>query len=405
MTVQNKPIRVLYSFPHKLGASRICSTAWHQVNGVAQAGAEVTVFTASICKPVSDTVHVQPTLARGRFRIPNRLFRGTSYFELHDHIVARRLERMKGQVDIVHAWPLGCLRTLRTAAKLGIPTVLERCNAHTRFAYTAVKEECERLGVTLPANHEHAYNTEVLQREELEYEEAFRLLCPSEFVVKTFLDQGFSREKLLRHIYGYDPKRFYPENAPRQLGQGLRMLSVGVNAVRKGVHFALEAWLRSPACESGTFLIVGEFLPDYQQRLATMLSHPSVKVLGHRDDVPELMRKSDILVLPSIEEGFGLVVAEAMGSGCVPLVSSACTEICQHLQNGLVHNVGDVATLTEHIALLDRERPLLDRLRAGAINSAPNFTWAAAGKRLVDVYNEARLSFHSTRRPAAVLVA
>ena len=37
-----------------------------------------------------------------------------------------------------------------------------------------------------------------------------------------------------------------------------------------------------------------------------MLAHPSVKVLGHRNDVPELMRKSDILVLPSIEEGFGL---------------------------------------------------------------------------------------------------
>lgn len=405
MTVQNKPIRVLYSFPHKLGAGRICSTAWHQVNGIAQAGAKVTVLSASICKPVSDAVHVRPTLARGRFRIPNRLFRGTSYFELHDHIVARRLEQMKGQIDIVHAWPLGCLRTLRTAKKLGIPTVLERCNAHTRFAYTAVKEECERLGVALPSNHEHAYNAEVLRREELEYEEAFRILCPSEFVVKTFLDQGFSRERLLRHIYGYDPERFYPDNNSRHVDQGLRMLSVGVNAVRKGVHFALEAWVRSTASESGSFLIVGEFLPAYQERLAKLLSHPSVKVLGHRNDVPELMRKSDILVLPSIEEGFGLVIAEAMGSGCVPLVSDACTEICQHLQNGLVHNVGDVATLTEHITLLDRNRSLLDRLRTAAISSAPGFTWAAAGRKLVGAYDQARLSFDRTRRPGGILVA
>ena len=52
-----------------------------------------------------------------------------------------------------------------------------------------------------------------------------------------------------------------------------------------------------------------------------MLAHPSVKILGHRNDVPELVRQSDILVLPSIEEGFGLVCTEAMGSGCVPLVS------------------------------------------------------------------------------------
>ena len=50
------------------------------------------------------------------------------------------------------------------------------------------------------------------------------------------------------------------------------MLFVGVCAVRKGVHFALEAWLGSPACQDGTFLIAGEFLPDYQQKLAAMLS-------------------------------------------------------------------------------------------------------------------------------------
>jgi len=34
----HKPIRVLYSFPHKLGADRICYTAWQQVNGLAAAG-------------------------------------------------------------------------------------------------------------------------------------------------------------------------------------------------------------------------------------------------------------------------------------------------------------------------------------------------------------------------------
>jgi len=113
------------------------------------------------------------------------------------------------------------------------------------------------------------------------------------------------------------------------------MLFVGVCAVRKGLHFALEAWLRSPASKDGAFLIAGEFLPAYQEKLAPMLAHPSVKVLGHRNDVPELMRKSDILILPSIEEGFGLVIAEAIGSGCVPLASEACTEICNNVKMGL----------------------------------------------------------------------
>jgi glycosyltransferase involved in cell wall biosynthesis len=166
------------------------------------------------------------------------------------------------------------------------------------------------------------------------------------------------------------------------------MLFVGVCAVRKGVHYALEAWLRSPASQNGTFLIAGEFLPAYQEKLQEMLAHPSVRVLGHRNDVPELMRKSDVLVLPSIEEGFGLVIAEAMGSGCVPLASEACTEICDHMKTGLMHRVGDVDTLTQHITMLHEDRALLERLRTASLENAPSFTWTAAGRILLDAYRE-----------------
>ena len=166
------------------------------------------------------------------------------------------------------------------------------------------------------------------------------------------------------------------------------MISVGVCAVRKGLHYALEAWLRSPASKDGTFLIAGEFLPAYQEKLASMLAHPSVKVLGHRNDVPDLLRKSDILVLPSIEEGFGLVIAEAMASGCVPLASDACTEICSHMKTGLMHHVGDIDALTEHITMLHEDRGLLQRLRAESLRTAPEITWTAAGRVLLDVYRD-----------------
>ncbi len=74
------------------------------------------------------------------------------------------------------------------------------------------------------------------------------------------------------------------------------MISVGVCAVRKGLHYALEAWLNSPASKTGTFLIAGEFVPAYREKLAPMLAQPSVQVLGHRTDVPELLKKSDVLV-------------------------------------------------------------------------------------------------------------
>ena len=86
------PVRVLYSFPHKIGADRICMIAWHQVEG----------------SPLP--MHV-------------------------------------------------------CSARLGMPTVLERPDAHAWFAYEVVAAECERLRTLLP-HYEHAYNAEILRHEE-----------------------------------------------------------------------------------------------------------------------------------------------------------------------------------------------------------------------------------------------
>jgi glycosyltransferase involved in cell wall biosynthesis len=388
MSNGRKRVRVLFSFPLRLGADRICGIAWQQVEGLAAAGADVTVFPASIARPVRSGLRVEPTLAKGNLRLPYRVVGTMRACALHDRIVARRLEKLADQIDIVHTWPLGALETLKTAKRLGVPTVLERPNAHTGFAMEVVQKECERLGVVLPPDHEHAYDARKLHREEEEYRLATRLLCPCDFVVKTFLDKGFASQQLARHIYAYDEKVYHPATEPRDPKRGLTMLFVGVCAVRKGVHFALEAWLKSPASKNGTFLIAGEFLPAYQEKLASMLAHPSVKVLGHRNDVPELMRQSDILVLPSIEEGFGLVITEAMGSGCVPLASEACTELCSHMKTGLVHKVADVAALTQQITTLYENRSLLEQLRTAGLEAAPTFTWAAAGRVLLDAYRE-----------------
>jgi glycosyltransferase involved in cell wall biosynthesis len=319
---------------------------------------------------------------------------------MHDYIVSRRIKKMVGQIDIIHAWPLGALETLKMAAKFAIPTALERPNAHTRFAYQVVQNECERIGVPLPPSQSHAFNADRLRREEEEYRLAYRILCPSDFVVRTFVDQGVEREKLARHTRGVDEKRFYPDSRPKDPNRGLTMLYVGDCAVRKGLHFALEAWLRSPAHHTGTFMIAGNFLPAYAEKLSPMLAHPSVHVLGHRNDVPELMRNSDIFVLPSIEEGFGRVCTEAMSSGCVPLVSEACTEICRHMENALVHRVGDIKALEQHITMLDEDRVLLERLRATSLRMVPEITWGAAGIRLLQVYRDVIESFRVSNVPS-----
>ena len=380
------PFVCFTAFPHRLGKARICTTAWYEIDSAVAAGAEMLVLAGDSVRPFPRPVRVQTTLSRGKLKLPYRILGTRRMCMLHDWLVAWKLPRLQGQIDVIHAWPMGALQTIRVAKRLCIPVALERCNAHTRYAYHVVKKECERIGVPLPPGHEHAFNELNLRREEAEYRAADAMLCPSDFVVKTFVENGYAKDRLVRFLYGVDEKIFYPANSPKDPNRGLRMIYVGVCAVRKGLHYALDAWLKSPASKNGKFLIAGEFIPAYREKLAANLDHPSIEVLGHRTDVPELMRQCDVFVLPSIEEGFGLVCTEAMASGCVPLVSDACTDLCKHMENSMVHPVGDVRTLTEHITRLHENRDLLSRLRISGLRSVPSISWAAAGASLVEAY-------------------
>ena len=388
MSAADKPVRVLYSFPHKIGTDRICNTAWQLVNGAAAAGTDIHLLTGVLSKPFPTKVRVDTTLARGKLRIPYRLLGKVRALQLHDRIVSRWVEKLADEIDVVHTWPVGALETLKTAKRLGIPSVLERPNAHTRFAYEVVRKECERLGITMPPDHEHAFHEDILRIEEEEYALTDRLLCPSDFVLQTFLDAGFPREKLARHQYGFDHTIYTREGTTQGAGPGLTMLFVGGVAPRKGLHYALEAWMASPAHTDGTFLIAGEFIPGYAEKMGALLGHPSVHRLGHRRDVADLMKKSDILVLPSIEEGSALVTSEARGCGCVLLVSDAAGAICKHMENALVHHAGDVKTLTEQLATLHQDRALLKRLRDASLSTVNDLTWASAGARLANVYRD-----------------
>ena len=383
---KDKPLRVLYSFPHKIGATGVCYAAWQHVKNLRDAGAEVTVFPGVLHRPFPSGIRVQTTLSRGNLRISYKILGRMTSCKLHDWIVARRLRGMADQFDIVHGFALGSLETLRTARELRIPTVLERCNAHTRFAYEVVVKECDKLGIQMPKNHPHAFNADNLRREEEEYDATDYLFCPSEFVAGTFKDRGFSPERLARFQYGFDETTCFPCAEPRGDKPGLTVLFAAGCAPRKGLHYALDAWLKSSASHEGKFLIVGDFIPGYAEKLSFQLSHPSVSLLGYRKDLADIMRASDVLVLPSIEEGSALVTYDARGAGCVLLVSDSTGAVCEHEKNALVHQSGDVESLANHFSRVHDDRALLARLRAASLETADELTWAAAGRKMLDAY-------------------
>ncbi|QIM21711.1 glycosyltransferase family 4 protein [Phycicoccus sp. HDW14] len=383
------PPRVLYSFPHTLGAPGIGTTAAAQVRGALDAGVRLTVVCTS---STADTTgaDLRTTLTLLGHRVPHRVFvTPQRAYDHHDRAVAALLARE--DFDVVHTWPRSCLRTLATARRRGVPSLREAPSPHTRSALEEARRAAAEWGLELPSDHSHAYDEDLIAREEAEYEAADLLLVPSDYARGTFERAGHPADRLVSSRYGYDPGRFRPADRAPGTRRPPTAVFLGRGEPNKGLHVALDAWFGSGAPErGGRFVVAGSLWAPYAERLADRLAHSSVEVAGFVDDTPALLAASDVLLLPSWTEGSALVTYEAMGSGCVPLVSDATGAPVLDGVDGFVHRVGDTATLTAQLSALWDDPLLLERTREAVLARRDELTWAAAGRRLAEVYRSVR---------------
>jgi len=102
------------------------------------------------------------------------------------------------------------------------------------------------------------------------------------------------------------------------------ILSVGRITEAKNLFRALEAVEMLSVTSTVPFLwnVAGDgpLLSTLKERAADLVSAGFVRILGNRNDAPELMRDADILFMPSLWEGFGIAAVEAMAS-CLPVVA------------------------------------------------------------------------------------
>ena len=381
-------MRILYSFPFAIGSPGVGTTALHQVLGLLERGHQVTVMATSVHPRAPRLPDVRLTMTIAGVRVPHRVFGMDETMAYHDAKVAAHLRQHPNTYDVVHCWPSATLATAEVAAKIGVPALREVPNTHTEHAYTVVAQLCAELGVELPAGSPDRFNASRLALMEEEYRAAFRLLAPSDKVAETFLVRGFADEKLLRHRYGFDHKVFTPGPDPEP--GPLRAVFLGSVGPRKGLHVALQAWARSQASQNGSFTIYGRVEDSYRTVIDPLLAAPGVELREFTSNVNDILRNSDVLLLPSFEEGSALVTYEAQGCGAIPLVSDAAGAICVHGVTGMIHPAGDVDTLAQHLDTLSQNVDQRQAMRRAVLAQREELSWAAAAERLEACYVSAR---------------
>jgi alpha-1,3-rhamnosyl/mannosyltransferase len=191
---------------------------------------------------------------------------------------------------------------------------------------------------------------------------------------------------------------FYPrsptETEPVRRQYGLPesfVLYVGSNKPHKNLAGLVEAWSYLTFHVSRfTLLIAGVWDPRYPQPrlLAERLGLQNIRWLGPvpEADLPALYSMADLFVFPSLYEGFGLPVLEAMACG-VPVVCSNTSSLPEVAGDAaLLVDPTDIRALAAAMERALTDEHLRAEMRARGLERARRFTWEEAARRTLDVY-------------------
>jgi hypothetical protein len=298
----------------------------------------------------------------------------------HDRIVASRL---RPGADFFIGWAGQCRQSLEVAHGLGMTTIVERGSSHIEWQSRVLTEEARITGLPVEAPHPRT-----IEQELAEYEQADFIAVPSAFAMKTFVDHGVPRAKLLVNPYGVDLNLFggsseRDEDRPDASG-GLRVLHVGRVSARKGVHYLVEATRSAGA----SLTLVGAV----DAGMSSIVSEqPGITVAGAvpGGDLPGYYRSADVFCLLSVEEGLALVIAQAMAMG-LPVIATPNTgaeELIQDGVTGFIVPARDPGAAADRLRQLAADRELRHEMgRRARARVANGFSWTDYGVRARAIY-------------------
>jgi glycosyltransferase involved in cell wall biosynthesis len=287
--------------------------------------------------------------------------------EIFDDWIADSLA--KKTPGILHSWNGNSHNTFGRYKGTGWRLCVERSCPHNQIQYETLLEEGKALGIP------HVQNLRLLERAIEELYLADVIIAPSSYSASSYRERELA-EKVRINPLGTNVD--YQEKHTQV--SGLRVLMVGNSFLRKGTHYLIEAFklIDDPRAE---LWIRGEVPEAYRKRIqdrrVTII--PPVR----RKRLRKIYQAADIFVQPSIDEGFGMTVLEALGFG-LPLV--------------VTENVGAREILPPEVAITVPVRepeaiaaaieaarhlcgPGFDLARRSVLNRN---TWAACAQRMID---------------------
>lgn len=280
-----------------------------------------------------------------------------------------------------------CARSAAAARRAGAVIVLTSLNTHIDALATVFERERARAGAAVPSFVHPAMR----RRARREIAMADWIRVPSSHAAESFADKGVDPARIAIVPLAVDLTHFQPVPVREE---GFRVLSVATVDARKGAHYLLEAFTTAALAGAELEIIGGTGSRWARALMAQNTRGPHAITLRYADvlraPASETYGRASVLVHAALEDGFGLVVPQALACGRPVIVTDAtgASELVTDGVNGFVVPAGSASAIREKLELLASDRDLLRRMSARAPDAVAHLGYPAFREAVLAFYQK-----------------
>lgn len=274
----------------------------------------------------------------------------------------------------------------RMMAGSGLPRILFQVHPNGKFLRELFRREIEKVPEAKASLMEETEMSPLFAHNDETFAMADAVICASSFTERSLAAAGSAAPA---HVvsYGVDLGLFSARTEAPASARPLTVGFIGALSQRKGARYLLGALAALP--KGSAKLIIYTRAP-VDRDLIRGFEDLDVEIRGGLSDarLAADLKQCDLIALPSIAEGFGLVILEAMACG-VPVLCTTSTggaDFIKHRENGLLIAPGSAEAIHQELDWALTHRDELFQIGQAARTEAEQHTWAEYRRKFFAAY-------------------
>lgn len=304
------------------------------------------------------------------------------YQKLDKHIACNlNKTKLKASSKGVYGYEDGAAFTFEKAKRLGLNCFYDLPTGYWRASRKLLPLEIERSPEWAETFTGFKDSPKKLERKDKELDLADVVFVASKFTADTLKEYPGKLPPVVIVPYGFPPVFENREYLGFEKKRKLKLLFVGKLTQQKGIADLFEAIKGLEKLVELT--IVGHKSTNIKVLDNELAKHNYIPTLPH-PEILRLMRTQDVLVFPSLFDGFGMVITEAMSQGTPVIASerSAGPDLIQHGENGWLIKAGSPPSLRKIIEELLENPASIEKVGRASTESARQRPWEKYGEEM-----------------------